>query len=61
MLSMLEAIQKRLGIADGDPEVSLLEESTQPEQLVRQIDKVIDQEAADLKKRPEDDKHGAGA
>jgi uncharacterized membrane protein len=42
MLAMLEAIQKRLGIDDHDPEVRILEESTRPDELVRQIEEAIE-------------------
>lgn len=44
MLAMLETIQKHLGVLDHDPEVSMYEESTQPERLVQQIEKVIEHE-----------------
>ena len=44
MLSMLESIIKHLDIPDGDPEVSMLEEATQPERLVHQIEEAIEQE-----------------
>jgi uncharacterized membrane protein len=44
MLAMLEAIQQHLGITGSDPEVSVLEEATQPERLVQQIETVIEQE-----------------
>ena len=45
MLMMLEAIVHHFDIPDGDPEVSVLAESTEPERLVRQIEKVIEKEA----------------
>ena len=45
MLTMLEAIVHHFDILDGDPEVSVLAASTEPERLVRQIEKVIDKEA----------------
>lgn len=44
ILSMLEAIQKHLDIPGRDPEVAILEASTQPERLVQQIAKVIERE-----------------
>ena len=44
MLMMLEAIVHHFNIPDGDPEVSVLAEATEPERLVRQIEKVIDKE-----------------
>lgn len=45
VLMMLEAIVHHFDIPGGDPEVSVLAESTEPERLVRQIDKVIEKEA----------------
>lgn len=42
MLAMLEAIQQRLGIRDGDPEVSVLEKATRPDKLVEQIEEIIE-------------------
>jgi uncharacterized membrane protein len=42
MLLMLEAIQKRLGIANDDPEVEVLEESTRPDALLNQIETAIE-------------------
>ncbi len=47
MLAMLETIQKHLGVLDHDPEVAMYEESTQPERLVHQIEKVIEKEVQD--------------
>lgn len=44
MLTMLEAIVHHFNIPDGDPEVSVLAEATEPERLVRQIEKVIERE-----------------
>ena len=54
MLAMLETIQKHLGILDHDPEVAMYEESTQPERLVDQIQRVIEKEVQDER----DDKEG---
>lgn len=51
ILSMLEAIQKKLGVPDGDPEVAILEKATQPERLVEQIAKVIEKEDRAWKNR----------
>ncbi len=44
MLMMLESIVKHLHIPDGDPEIVVLAEATQPERLVQQIDKLIQKE-----------------
>lgn len=42
MLNMLDSIAKKVGVTDhGDPSVKVLEQATQPEQLARQIDRVI--------------------
>lgn len=41
MLSMLEAIQRKLGIAQNDPELRILEEATSPHQLANQIDAFV--------------------
>ena len=41
-LRMLAAIQKHLGVPDGDPEVSVLEEATQPERLMEQIEQAVE-------------------
>lgn len=38
MLRMLERIQQRLGISEDDPEVKALEQATQPEELLHQIE-----------------------
>lgn len=43
ILAMLEAIQKHLNIPDGDPEVAILEQGTQPDRLVQQIEEVIEE------------------
>ena len=42
MLMMLEAIARHLQVPETDPEVSVLEEATQPERLVEQIEKFIE-------------------
>lgn len=42
ILSMLEAVHKRLGIQDGDPEIHVLEEATRPDKLIEQIEEVIE-------------------
>ncbi len=60
MLSMLESIIKHLDIPDGDPEVALLEESTQPERLVQQIERVIENEVAADKARSASRNDGDG-
>jgi len=44
MLAMLESIQKKLGIEDSDPEVQILEASTRPDQLAKQIEEIIEGE-----------------
>lgn len=44
MLAMLEAILKHLDIPDGDPEVGILEESTQPDRLLQQIEACVEEE-----------------
>jgi uncharacterized membrane protein len=49
MLMMLHAIVNHFDIPDGDPEVSVLAESTEPERLVAQIEKVIDKESQSKK------------
>lgn len=49
MLAMLDAIMTRLGIDDTDPDVQILEEATQPERLVEQIEAVLN--AKERKKR----------
>ena len=45
ILKMLEAITQHLQIPDGDPEVGILEEATQPERLVEQIEQAIQKES----------------
>lgn len=42
MLSMLEAIQKHLGIESNDPDIQILEESTRPDKLIDQIETIIE-------------------
>jgi len=42
MLSMLAAILEHLGIEGTDPDVRALEEETQPDKLVRQIENIIE-------------------
>ena len=42
MLQMLEKIQNKLGIEDGDPEVQILESATEPDKLASQIEKIIE-------------------
>jgi uncharacterized membrane protein len=56
MLRMLEAIHERLGIALSDPEVELLEETTRPDSLVKQIEQIIEnrKSASSGRKRPND-------
>ena len=45
MLTMLEAIVKHLDIPETDPEVAVLEQATEPERLVAQIERYIEGEA----------------
>ena len=42
MLSMLAAILEHLGIEDTDPDAHTMEEATQPDKLVRQIENIIE-------------------
>lgn len=42
MLSMLEALLTHHGISDGDPDVQVLEESTEPMKMVEQIERIIE-------------------
>jgi len=49
MLTMLGAIIHHFNIPDDDPEVSVLAESTEPERLVRQIEKVTDKKGQSKK------------
>ena len=44
MLTMLDAICKHLDVPDQDPELSILEEATEPERLVEQIEQFIEKE-----------------
>jgi len=45
MLTMLDAISKKMGISEEDPDVQVLEEATEPEKLVEQIDDILAQHA----------------
>ena len=47
ILMMLDAIMRKLGIADSDPDVRILEEATEPETLVQQIDDILEKHAQD--------------
>jgi len=49
MLMMPHAAVNHFDIPDGDPEVSVLAESTEPERPVAQIGKVIDKESQSKK------------
>lgn len=42
VLAMLESLLRHHGIDSGDPEVKVLEESTQPDEMVRQIQSIIE-------------------
>lgn len=42
MLIMLDAICRKLGIEEQDPDVQVLEGATEPEKLVEQIDAILD-------------------
>ena len=44
LLTMVESIVRHLDIPDGDPEIGVLAASTEPERLVAQIEKVIENE-----------------
>jgi uncharacterized membrane protein len=46
MLAMLEAIQERLGISAGDPEVAALKQATEPEKLAEEIRRHVDEDGA---------------
>jgi uncharacterized membrane protein len=46
MLAMLEAIQERLGISAGDPEVAALKQATEPEKLVEEIRRHVEEDDA---------------
>ncbi len=41
MLRMLDNIERKLGIQDSDPELTVLEKNTDPEKILNQIDKVL--------------------
>jgi uncharacterized membrane protein len=43
MLHMLEAIQRRLGISADDPEVAALKQATEPEKLVEEIQRHVEE------------------
>jgi uncharacterized membrane protein len=45
MLAMLDAIMTKLGIEDDDPEVRILEQATQPQQLMEQIESILEADA----------------
>jgi uncharacterized membrane protein len=47
MLSMLEAIHKRLGIRQEDPEVAVLEQATKPEKVVKEIERYVGETSAE--------------
>ena len=49
MIVNLKATVHHFDRPDGDPEVSVLAEATEPERLVAQIEKVIDKEARSKK------------
>jgi uncharacterized membrane protein len=42
VLEMLEEVQKRLGLADHDPEVAALKQAVKPEELMEQIEQQVD-------------------
>ena len=44
VLSMLESIQKHLGIDRDDPEVAALQQATEPERLVEQIEQHVERQ-----------------
>ena len=44
MLTMLEEIHQHLGIEGSDPDIGVLTESTEPERLVKQIERHIEHE-----------------
>jgi len=48
ILSMLDAISKRLDVPDSDPEVSVLTGATEPQRLVAQIERTIGREGGSL-------------
>jgi uncharacterized membrane protein len=47
MLAMLEAIQHRLGIPAGDPEVAALKQATELEKLVEEIERHVEEPGAE--------------
>ena len=47
IIEMLEAIHKRLGIWDGDPEVAALEEATRPEKVIQEIHRYVEETSAE--------------
>lgn len=47
VLTMVESIVRHLNIPDGDPEIGVLAEATEPERLVEQIEKIIENEKRD--------------
>jgi len=47
MLQMLEAIHKRLGISNEDPEVASLEQATKPEKVVQEIERYVGETSAE--------------
>lgn len=49
ILTMLGAICEKLGIDDGDPELSILEEATRPEQMIDQIERTLEHVRRDEK------------
>ena len=54
ILSMLDAIQRKLGVRDTDPDVAILEESTRPDHLFQQIEEMIDAEEHPRRTHPQD-------
>jgi uncharacterized membrane protein len=48
MLAMLEAIQERLGISAGDPEVAALKQATEPEKLAEEIRRHVEEDGVDV-------------
>jgi uncharacterized membrane protein len=42
VLEMLEQIQKRLGLADHDPEVAALKQAVRPEELMEQLEQQVE-------------------
>lgn len=57
MLAMLEALLRHHGISDGDdPEVRVLEESTEPMKMVEQIERIIERSE---QAQPDENHNGA--